>query len=240
MSDAALDRQIVRRLAAGMPLTPRPYDTVAHAIGVAPELVRARVAAMLGDGRIRRIGVVPNHYALGWRANGMTVWDNSAAPIGVPISASRVGVRIALGGGSSTTCGGRFVACYDLGSSDGLVHVRGWSSSGSGAQPNPPIARDVRLFAGSCPDAYFSAATSSCSIGVSAVVDFGTNDPVGALGASLTAVIGGIYTSSQQNVSNRTPGLGDLPLLGWLFKRERVTDESRELLIFITPRIIRG
>ena len=75
MSDAALDREIVRRLAAGMPLTPRPYDTVAHAIGVAPELVRARVAAMLGDGRIRRIGVVPNHYALGWRANGMTVWD---------------------------------------------------------------------------------------------------------------------------------------------------------------------
>ena len=55
-----------------------------------------------------------------------------------------------------------------------------------------------------------------------------------------TTVIGGIYTSSQQNVSNRTPGLGDLPLLGWLFKRERVTDESRELLIFITPRIIRG
>jgi type IV pilus assembly protein PilQ len=55
-----------------------------------------------------------------------------------------------------------------------------------------------------------------------------------------TTVIGGIYTSSQQNVSNRTPGLGDLPLLGWLFRRERVTDESRELLIFITPRIIRG
>jgi type IV pilus assembly protein PilQ len=55
-----------------------------------------------------------------------------------------------------------------------------------------------------------------------------------------TTVIGGIYTSSQQNVSNRTPGLGDIPLLGWLFRRERVTDESRELLIFITPRIIRG
>jgi DNA-binding Lrp family transcriptional regulator len=30
---------------------------------------------MLADGRIRRIGAVPNHYALGWRANGMTVWD---------------------------------------------------------------------------------------------------------------------------------------------------------------------
>jgi DNA-binding Lrp family transcriptional regulator len=30
---------------------------------------------MLADGRIRRIGAVPNHYALGWRANGMSVWD---------------------------------------------------------------------------------------------------------------------------------------------------------------------
>jgi type II secretory pathway component HofQ len=31
-----------------------------------------------------------------------------------------------------------------------------------------------------------------------------------------------------------------LPLLGWLFKRDTTADESRELLIFITPRIIRG
>ena len=125
-------------------------------------------------------------------SNGMTVWDNTAAPISVPISASRIGVRIALGGGTSTTCGGRFVACYDLGSSNGLLHVRGWSPAGSGTQPNPPLARDVRLFAGSCTDPYFSTSTSSCTVGVSAVVDFGTNDPVGALGASVTAVIGGV------------------------------------------------
>ena len=31
--------------------------------------------AMLADGRVRRIAAVPNHYRLGWRANGMTVWD---------------------------------------------------------------------------------------------------------------------------------------------------------------------
>jgi siroheme decarboxylase len=70
-----LDRNIVERLQAGMPLVARPYDAVAEALGVAPELVRSRVAAMLADGRIRRIGAVPNHYALGWRANGMSVWD---------------------------------------------------------------------------------------------------------------------------------------------------------------------
>ena len=55
-----------------------------------------------------------------------------------------------------------------------------------------------------------------------------------------TSVIGGIYTSSLQNSSDRTPGLGQIPLLNWLFKRERIDDESRELLIFITPRIIKG
>jgi DNA-binding Lrp family transcriptional regulator len=71
----SLDRRIVQSLQGGMPLVPRPYDAVAEAIGVAPEIVLERVAAMLADGRIRRIGAVPNHYALGWRANGMSVWD---------------------------------------------------------------------------------------------------------------------------------------------------------------------
>jgi len=53
-----------------------------------------------------------------------------------------------------------------------------------------------------------------------------------------TTVIGGIYVSSEQTNKDGTPGLNRLPLLGWLFKREGVNDESRELLIFITPRIL--
>jgi len=73
--DGSLDRKIVQRLQAGLPLVARPYDAVAEALGATPETVRARIAAMLADGRIRRIGAVPNHYALGWRANGMSVWD---------------------------------------------------------------------------------------------------------------------------------------------------------------------
>jgi type IV pilus assembly protein PilQ len=54
-----------------------------------------------------------------------------------------------------------------------------------------------------------------------------------------TTVIGGIYVSREQAAEDRTPALHRIPLLGWLFKRESVTDESRELLIFITPRIVR-
>jgi type IV pilus assembly protein PilQ len=54
-----------------------------------------------------------------------------------------------------------------------------------------------------------------------------------------TTVIGGIYTSNQQTSSDRTPGLSRVPILSWLFKRDRIDDQSNELLIFITPRIIR-
>jgi type IV pilus assembly protein PilQ len=53
-----------------------------------------------------------------------------------------------------------------------------------------------------------------------------------------TTVIGGIYVSTEQTSREGTPGLSRLPLLGWLFKRDGISDESRELLIFITPRII--
>ena len=54
-----------------------------------------------------------------------------------------------------------------------------------------------------------------------------------------TTVIGGIYVSRQQTAQDRTPALYRLPLLGWLFKRDVVADENRELLIFITPKISR-
>jgi hypothetical protein len=107
-------------------------------------------------------------------ASGLSIWDNAGAPVSVPISTSKVGVRIALSGNaSSTTCGDFLVDCYDSGSANGLVYIRGWSSAGSGAQPNPPLARDVTLIPGSCADPYFSSATTTCTIGVSAVVDFG-------------------------------------------------------------------
>jgi type IV pilus assembly protein PilQ len=55
-----------------------------------------------------------------------------------------------------------------------------------------------------------------------------------------TTVIGGIYLSLEQASNDRVPLLHRIPLLGWLFKRDQLSDESRELLIFITPRITRN
>jgi DNA-binding Lrp family transcriptional regulator len=76
-----LDERIVRETQGGLPLAARPYLRVAERLGVAEGLVRERLAAMLADGRIRRIGAVPNHYALGYRANAMTVWDVDDAAV---------------------------------------------------------------------------------------------------------------------------------------------------------------
>jgi type IV pilus assembly protein PilQ len=55
-----------------------------------------------------------------------------------------------------------------------------------------------------------------------------------------TTVIGGIFVSREQASTDKTPLLHRIPLLGWLFKRDSIQDESRELLIFITPRILKG
>jgi len=71
----ALDRAIIVATQAGLPLTARPYHTVAEQVGTTAEEVMARLRRMQTGGVIRRIGVVPNHYALGYKANGMTVWD---------------------------------------------------------------------------------------------------------------------------------------------------------------------
>lgn len=71
----ALDRAIVRATQAGLPLVPRPWEAVASAVGASPSLVTERLRAMLSSGAIRRIGAVPNHWRLGWTANGMSVWD---------------------------------------------------------------------------------------------------------------------------------------------------------------------
>ncbi|MBK7956096.1 MAG: Lrp/AsnC family transcriptional regulator [Candidatus Accumulibacter sp.] len=70
-----IDRLLVVATQRGLPLVVRPYHQLADEIGIAPEEVMARLARMLENGVIRRIGAVPNHYAIGYTANGMSVWD---------------------------------------------------------------------------------------------------------------------------------------------------------------------
>ncbi|MEF8766675.1 MAG: AsnC family transcriptional regulator [Candidatus Accumulibacter phosphatis] len=71
----ATDRRLVIATQNGLPLVTRPYHQLAEAIGIAPEEVMVRLTRLLESGVIRRIGAVPNHYAIGYTANGMSVWD---------------------------------------------------------------------------------------------------------------------------------------------------------------------
>ena len=75
MSLPDLDRRLIAATQGGLPLVPRPYEAIGAALGLSGDAVRERLAAMLASGLIRRIGAVPNHYKLGFTANGMSVWD---------------------------------------------------------------------------------------------------------------------------------------------------------------------
>lgn len=54
-----------------------------------------------------------------------------------------------------------------------------------------------------------------------------------------TVVIGGVYTTDYSSANNKVPLLGDLPIIGWLFKNNTIVNNKNELLIFITPRILK-
>jgi len=85
MNEAAnhidIDRAIIAATQEGLPLLERPFDDVARRTGCSPAIVMERMRAMQDSGVIRRVAAVPNHYSLGMRANGMTVWDVDDAAI---------------------------------------------------------------------------------------------------------------------------------------------------------------
>jgi type IV pilus assembly protein PilQ len=53
-----------------------------------------------------------------------------------------------------------------------------------------------------------------------------------------TVVIGGIFTQTDRDTVNKVPLLGDIPVLGWLFKNTERTTSKTELLVFLTPKIV--
>jgi len=70
-----IDRQIIRATQSGLPLVSRPYHALAGKLDLSVNDVISRMRLMQKKGIIRRIAAVPNHYALGYKGNGMSVWD---------------------------------------------------------------------------------------------------------------------------------------------------------------------
>lgn len=71
----AADRRLVTAIQHGLPLVSRPYAELGRQCGLSEEEVIHRLAALLADGTIKRLGVVVRHRELGYRANAMVVWD---------------------------------------------------------------------------------------------------------------------------------------------------------------------
>ena len=69
------ERRLLVAIQDGLPVVERPYEAVAARLGTTEERVIATIASLLQRGVIKRLGAVPNHYALGITANGMAVWD---------------------------------------------------------------------------------------------------------------------------------------------------------------------
>ena len=86
----AIDRKLVAATQAGLPLVAEPYRALADELRLDEAEIVRRLARLLDDGAIRRIGAIPNHYALGTTANGMSVWDiadEAVADVGARVGA---------------------------------------------------------------------------------------------------------------------------------------------------------
>lgn len=86
----ATDRRLIAATQGGLPLVPEPYRALAGQLGLDEADVLARLQRLLDRGAIRRIGAIPNHYALGFTANGMSVWDiadDAVADVGAKVGA---------------------------------------------------------------------------------------------------------------------------------------------------------
>ena len=75
MTIDATDRRLIEATQGGLPLSSAPYADIAENLGLSEDEVISRLGRMQDAGVVRRIGIAPNHYALGMVANGMTVWD---------------------------------------------------------------------------------------------------------------------------------------------------------------------
>lgn len=130
------------------------------------------------------------------------------APITIA-AGQNVGIRVNLGGETSTVCGDAFVECYDSGSANGLAFIRGYQASGG----TLPVTRAVWPTSGSCTGAaasrpgstffYGIPHSSTCSVGLSAVVDFGAfSNPSAAPPTGVLATVTAHFTGQTVGGTN--------------------------------------
>ncbi len=73
--DPAFEKSLIGAISEGLPLVSRPYETIARQIGSTEARVIEGIQGIINRGDIKRFGIVVRHRELGYRANGMVVWD---------------------------------------------------------------------------------------------------------------------------------------------------------------------
>lgn len=73
---------------------------------------------------------------------------------------------------------------------------------------------------------------------VGLAIDTRSIETTAQVGNGETVVLGGVFEGTQTNSTDKVPFLGDLPGIGFMFRRNKVIDNKKELLIFITPKVI--
>ena len=82
---ADFEKALIEALSQGLPLVKRPYEAIAKQLGCSEALVIEGIQRIYQRGDIKRFGVIVRHRKLGYRANGMVVWDipdNRIADVG--------------------------------------------------------------------------------------------------------------------------------------------------------------
>jgi len=85
-----IDQALIRATQVGLPLVPEPFAAIGAQLRITAQDAMARMQRMQDLGVIRRIAAVPNHYAIGYTANGMSVWDvedEQVDPLGAQVGA---------------------------------------------------------------------------------------------------------------------------------------------------------
>ena len=106
---------------------------------------------------------------------------------------------------------------------DGLVEMM-VSPQISQLDPGPGIA--------------ISAGATAASVITAPIIDIRSADTVAVTPDGQTVVIGGLMQTTKTETTTKIPFVGDIPLLGNLFKRTQMSDSKSELIIFLTPHIV--
>ena len=75
IKDSAFEKALIEIISEGLPLVAHPYATIAAQLDCSEARVIEGIERIMARGDIKRFGVVVRHRKLGYRANGMVVWD---------------------------------------------------------------------------------------------------------------------------------------------------------------------